>query len=63
MKLHLDRQATLSALLAQEDTDGSKTITIEDNGPKHFVVKDRHGQMLDVKGTYQLANLLQELWL
>ena len=63
MKLHLDRQATLNALLAQEDTDGSRTITIEDTGPKHFVVKDRHGQMLDVKGTYQLANLLQELWL
>lgn len=63
MKLHTDREATLTALLAQEDTDGSKTITIEDTGPKHFTVRGRDGQTLEVKGTYRLANLLQELWL
>ena len=63
MKLHIDRDVTLQALLAQEDTDGSKTITIEDKGPKHFVVRGTDGSTLDVKGTYHLANLLQELWL
>ena len=63
MKLHIDRDVTLQALLAQEDTDGSKTITIEDKGPKHFVVRGTDGSTLDVKGTYHLANVLQELWL
>ena len=61
--MHIDRSATLSALLAQEDTDGSKTITIDDHGPKSFTLQDTNGQTLTVKGTYYLANLLQELWL
>ncbi len=63
MKLHIHRTDTLHALLKQEDTDGSKTITIEDQGPKHFVVQGDDGGSFAVTGTYRLGNLLQEIWL
>lgn len=63
MKLHINKAQALQALLAQEDTDGSRTITIEDKGPKHFVLDGTNGETLTVQGTYHLANLLQEIWL
>ena len=63
MKLHTHKADTLKALLAQEDTDDSKTITVEDRGPKSFTVTGRDGESLTVNGTWRLANLLQELWL
>lgn len=63
MKLCIDRNATLQALLAQEDTDGSRTITIDDRGPRRFTVHGRDGASLTVSGTYRLGNLLQECWL
>ncbi|MDO5102981.1 MAG: trehalase family glycosidase [Lautropia sp.] len=63
MKLQLNRNETLAALLEQEDTDGSKTITVEDKGPKQFELTANDGTRFTVKGTYRLANLLQELWL
>ncbi|KAH9219991.1 neutral trehalase [Leptodontidium sp. 2 PMI_412] len=44
--------STLRRLELQEDTDGNFQITIEDTGPKVFSL-----------GTYQLSNLLQELYL
>jgi alpha,alpha-trehalase len=53
--------ATLKTLLAQEDTDGDKKITIEDTGPKSFIIKSVSGENHEVKGTYFLSNLLQEL--
>lgn len=72
---------TLQKLLAQEDTDGDKKITIEDQGPKAFDIEvyenknalplgsplGRESRKLDfakaytIKGTYHLANFLQEL--
>ncbi|HEX9827193.1 MAG TPA: alpha,alpha-trehalase [Flavobacteriaceae bacterium] len=51
----------LKALLKQEDTDGDKKITIEDQGPKAFKIKSASGKDYVVKGTYHLSNLLQEL--
>jgi len=57
----LDIQDTLKQLLLQEDTDGDKKITIEDQGPKAFVIKSASGLDYIVKGTYHLSNLLQEL--
>ena len=52
----------LEELLRQEDTDGDKRITIEDQGPKSFVIKDENTQeKTTVEGTYHLSNLLQEL--
>ncbi|RZJ52493.1 MAG: trehalase, partial [Flavobacterium sp.] len=58
-KLHINQ--TLSQLLAQEDTDGDKKITIDDKGPKSFLLEDEKGNSFVVEGTYQLSNLLQEL--
>ncbi|MCD0465003.1 trehalase family glycosidase [Flavobacterium sp. ENC] len=58
-KLHINQ--TLSQLLAQEDTDGDKKITIDDKGPKRFLLEDDKGNPMAIEGTYQLSNLLQEL--
>lgn len=52
---------TLTKLLRQEDTDGDKKITIEDQGPKSFNLTSEEGKEVEIKGTYQLSNLLQEL--
>ena len=52
---------TLKNLLIQEDTDGDKKITIEDKGPKKFVITSTSGERYPIKGTYYLSNLLQEL--
>ena len=46
----------LSALLAQEDTDGDQRITCEDNGPGCYWLGSEA-----VRGHYALSNLLQEL--
>lgn len=48
-------------LLQQEDTDGDTKITVEDNGPKKFELKDNEGNSYTITGTYHLSNLLQEL--
>lgn len=61
MKFDLDIKATLYKLLSQEDTDGDKKITIEDQGPKEFAVISDDGGKEIIKGTYHLSNLLQEL--
>lgn len=61
MKFNLDINTTLQNLLAQEDTDGDKKITIDDNGPKSFKIEDINGNSELIEGTYFLSNLLQEL--
>lgn len=61
MIARLNIQETLQKLLAQEDTDGDKKITVEDQGPKCFVLTFDSGESYEVKGTYHLSNLLQEL--
>jgi alpha,alpha-trehalase len=61
MGFKLDIESTLKYLLAQEDTDGDKKITIEDKGPKSFKIISSEGIAYQVKGTYYLSNLLQEL--
>ncbi|HMC00010.1 MAG TPA: alpha,alpha-trehalase [Flavobacteriaceae bacterium] len=61
MIFNLHIESTLNSLLKQEDTVGDKKITIEDNGPKVFTIKSKEGIDYDVKGTYHLSNLLQEL--
>ena len=57
----LQIRETLKNLLIQEDTDGDKKITIEDKGPKKFVITSTSGERYPIKGTYYLSNLLQEL--
>lgn len=61
MIFRLDIEATLKELLAQEDTDNDKKITIEDKGPKAFTMESEDGIQHTLKGTYHLSNLLQEL--
>ncbi|TRX38697.1 trehalase [Flavobacterium sp. ZT3R18] len=61
MKFKLNIKQTLQSLLAQEDTDGDKKITIDDQGPKSFLLEDENGNSLQIEGTYHLSNLLQEL--
>ena len=61
MRFKLPISETLQALLQQEDTDADNKITIEDKGPKHFKLKCVRGTIYEVKGTYHLSNLLQEL--
>ncbi len=53
--------ATMDRLLAQEDTDANQRITIEDDGPKRFLLRSVEGAPYEVAGTYPLSNLLQEL--
>ncbi len=60
MKLNLDLNKILIQLLKQEDVDGDKRITIEDKGPKKFLI-ETESQKIYVEGTYHLSNLLQEL--
>lgn len=61
MMFHLNIAATLETLLLQEDTDGDKKITIEDDGPKTFELVSNDAKPYTIKGTYCLSNLLQEL--
>jgi alpha,alpha-trehalase len=44
------------ALLAQEDTDGDRRITIRDRGPRRYHLEGHW-----IEGSYALSNLLQEL--
>lgn len=57
-------EPTLQSLQSQEDTDNNMQITIEDNGPKVLSLRtaasNGHNRF-DVRGTYMLSNLLQEL--
>uniref|UniRef100_A0A0D2XNJ9 Trehalase n=1 Tax=Fusarium oxysporum (strain Fo5176) TaxID=660025 RepID=A0A0D2XNJ9_FUSOF len=58
--------STLESLSLQEDTDGDMQITIEDNGPKVISLRTAASaghNRFDVRGTYMLSNLLQELTL
>ncbi|KAF2211705.1 glycoside hydrolase family 37 protein [Cercospora zeae-maydis SCOH1-5] len=59
-------QDTLHTLLSREDTDANVQITIEDTGPKTIELGTAASggyKRFDVRGTYMLSNLLQELWL
>ncbi|MBU1680572.1 MAG: trehalase [Bacteroidetes bacterium] len=61
MKLVLNIEENLQNLLKQEDTDNDNKITVEDKGPKKFAVVTLEGSTIEIKGTYYLSNLLQEL--
>ncbi|CCH44901.1 alpha,alpha-trehalase [Wickerhamomyces ciferrii] len=59
-----DINATLKELLDNEDTDQNFQITIEDTGPKVLklgTVNSNGFNQIDIRGTYMLSNLLQEL--
>ncbi|KAG0259147.1 alpha,alpha-trehalase nth1 [Mortierella polycephala] len=60
----VDVEETQKLILEQEDTDGDFQITINDVGPKVITLgtADSAGfNKYDIRGTYMLSNLLQEL--
>ena len=62
----IDVNETLKELLAREDTDHNIQITIDDHGPKTLPLGTAGSggyHHYDVRGTYMLSNLLQELTL
>lgn len=60
-KIEVDVAYNLHRLLKQEDLDHDFKITVEDRGPKSFLLEAINGQTYPVVGTYPLANLLQTL--
>lgn len=57
-------EPTLHSLQLQEDTDRNMQITIEDAGPKVITLRTEASNgynRFDIRGTYMLSNLLQEL--
>ncbi|CAJ0860623.1 13267_t:CDS:2 [Entrophospora sp. SA101] len=60
----IDVEETKKLILEQEDTDGDCQITIKDMGPKTLTLgtADSGGhKKFEIRGTYMLSNLLQEL--
>lgn len=53
----------LAALLAYEDTDGDRRITVEDEGAGWFDLPLIEGKPQRISGVYSLANTVQELFL
>ncbi|CCH62025.1 hypothetical protein TBLA_0G00780 [Henningerozyma blattae CBS 6284] len=64
-KLYIENvDKTLEDLLTYEDTDRNYQITVEDTGPKVLKVGTANSwgyNYVDIRGTYMLSNLLQEL--
>ncbi|ORZ41286.1 trehalase-domain-containing protein [Catenaria anguillulae PL171] len=60
----IDVLETEQVILTQEDTDGDFQITVKDMGPKAMALGSAASlgfRKYDVRGTYVLSNLLQEL--
>ena len=60
-QFHMEVQPTIQRLLEQEDTDGDNQISIADKGPKTITLETIDGPPSEIRGTYMLASLLQEL--
>ncbi|EJU04826.1 alpha trehalase [Dacryopinax primogenitus] len=63
-KFLIDVEDTIRLILEQEDTDGDFQISITDSGPKVLTLGTATSngyKSFDVRGTYMLSNLLQEL--
>ncbi|THH03615.1 hypothetical protein EW145_g6142 [Phellinidium pouzarii] len=60
----IDVEETIRVILEQEDTDGDFQISITDAGPKILslgTATSNGFKSFDIRGTYMLSNLLQEL--
>lgn len=60
----IDVPSTLETLISQEDTDGDFRITVLDKGPKCFLLGSASSNgynKYEIRGTYNISNLLQEL--
>ncbi len=63
MEIVVDIEQNLNQLLKNEDIDHDKKITVDDKGPKRFLLKSVGGKSYEICGTYNLSILLQELYL
>ncbi len=61
IRIRVNVKENIRRLLAEEDTDGDRRITIEDGGNKRFQLKSVDGIWYEVAGTYRLSILLQLL--
>lgn len=68
--VRVDTMQAIDQLLAEEDTDGDKKITVDDfpvpdtdKGNRRFFLESIDSDRYVIYGTYHLANLLQELTL
>ncbi|KAJ8495676.1 hypothetical protein ONZ45_g12764 [Pleurotus djamor] len=60
----IDVEETIRVILQQEDTDGDFQISVTDAGPKMMALGTATSngyKTFDIRGTYMLSNLLQEL--
>ncbi|KAH9945069.1 trehalase-domain-containing protein [Epithele typhae] len=60
----IDVEETIRVVLEQEDTDGDFQISVTDAGPKLMALGTATSngfKSFDIRGTYMLSNLLQEL--
>lgn len=60
----VDVEETIRLVLEQEDTDGDFQISVVDTGPKFLplgTATSNGFKTFDIRGTYMLSNLLQEL--
>ncbi|KAH7913530.1 glycoside hydrolase family 37 protein [Hygrophoropsis aurantiaca] len=60
----IDVEETIRVVLEQEDTDGDLQISVTDAGPKMMALGTATSngfKTFDIRGTYMLSNLLQEL--
>ncbi|KIY43976.1 alpha,alpha-trehalase-neutral trehalase [Fistulina hepatica ATCC 64428] len=60
----IDVEETIRVVLEQEDTDGDFQISVTDAGPKLMplgTATSNGWKTFDIRGTYMLSNLLQEL--
>ncbi|KAJ1560043.1 alpha,alpha-trehalase nth1, partial [Cladochytrium tenue] len=63
-KFIINVEETKRRILEQEDTDGDCQITVQDAGPKMFTLGTANSNgfhKFEIRGTYMLSNLLQEL--
>ncbi|SGY16567.1 BQ5605_C012g06911 [Microbotryum silenes-dioicae] len=63
-KFLVDVEETIKLVLEQEDTDGNFQIAATDKGPKVFTLGTASSNgynSCEIRGTYMLSNLLQEL--
>ncbi|OAG31365.1 alpha,alpha-trehalase [Nematocida displodere] len=54
-------QHTIQSLLDQEDTTKNMTITVDDSGPKRYLLEASDGNRAWIEGNYTISTLLQEL--
>jgi len=54
-------QSTIQSLLDQEDTTKDMTITVDDHGPKRYLLETQNGVSAWIEGNYSVSTLLQEL--